>query len=144
MRVEEMLLIQAEALVRSGDVTGGLAILNDFVQNYRYPAYNATSSGYAGRTLLDEIWFQRRVELWGEGFSTSDIRRLQKPIVRFHSGSNSNFPDAYQINIAADDPIMLLRFCTDELNTNFGIVDNPAADTPTSGQNGTLRDGVTD
>lgn len=144
MRVEEMLLIQAEALIRSGNVNGGLSILNNFVQTYRNPEYNATSSGYAGRTLLDEIWFQRRVELWGEGFSTSDLRRLNKPLVRFHDNAESNFPNAFQINFPSDDPWLLMRFCTDELNTNLAVVDNPAGTEPVSGQHGELRDGVTD
>ena len=30
----------------------------------------------------NELWWQRRVELWGEGFATFDIKRLQKGIIR--------------------------------------------------------------
>ena len=78
MRVEEMLLIQAEGLVRSGRTHEGRQILEDFVRTYRDPAYSAAASG---RNLEDEIWFQRRVELWGEGFSNPDTRRLGKPLV---------------------------------------------------------------
>ncbi|MBR0323004.1 MAG: alcohol dehydrogenase catalytic domain-containing protein, partial [Bacteroidales bacterium] len=37
--------------------------------------------------VVTEIWFQRRVELWGEGFSNPDTRRLNKPLVRFHEGT---------------------------------------------------------
>lgn len=141
MRVEEMLLIQAEGLVKSGKAAEGKKILEDFVKTYRDPEYNADATG---RTLENEIWFQRRVELWGEGFSNADTRRLQKPLVRFHKGVASNMPDAYQFNMTPDDGWWLLRFCTDEMNTNLAIVDNSDGSIPTQGQNGELRDGVTD
>lgn len=144
MRVEEMLLIRAEGLVKSGQVDAGVQVLNDFVRNYRNPEYNATASGYGGRSLVDEIWFQRRIELWGEGLSNADTRRLNKPLVRFHEGATSNFPEAYRINMPADDTWWLLSFCTDELDTNMGIVDNEHGAAPKAGQYGNLRDGVTD
>ena len=141
MRVEEMLLIQAEALHMSGKTAEGKKILEDFVKTYRDPSYSVST----GRTnFQDEVWFQRRVELWGEGFSNRDCRRLNKPVVRFHSGKASNFPANFQINLAADDGWLLMRFCTDELNTNFAIVDNTEGSALVAGQNGTLRDGVTD
>ena len=144
MRVEEMILIRAEGLVKSGQVDAGVQVLNDFVRNYRNPEYNATASGYGGRSLEDEIWFQRRIELWGEGLSNADTRRLNKPLVRFHEGATSNFPEAYRINMPADDTWWLLSFCTDELDTNMGIVDNEHGAAPKAGQYGNLLDGVTD
>lgn len=140
MRVEEMLLIQAEGLIKSGQTAAGVQVLNDFVRTYRDPLYNAEATG---RKIEDEVWFQRRVELWGEGFSNSDTRRLGKPLVRFH-GSDSNWPQAFRFNMTADDGWWLLRFCTDELNTNLAIVDNEGGASPVSGQNASLRDGVTD
>ena len=143
MRVEEMLLIQAEALYRSGDEDGGKKVLSDFVRTYRDPSYNPDAS--VGKTFLDELWFQRRVELWGEGFSNTDTRRLNKPLVRFHSGdATSNVPDAFKFNLTADDGWWLMRFTTSELNTNFAIVDNTGGSLPSPGQNGDLKDGVTD
>lgn len=140
MRVEEMLLIQAEGLIKSGQTAAGVQVLNDFVRTYRDPQYNAEATG---RKIEDEVWFQRRVELWGEGFSNSDTRRLGKPLVRFH-GSDSNWPQAFRFNMTADDGWWLLRFCTDELNTNLAIVDNEGGALPVRGQNASLRDGVTD
>lgn len=140
MRVEEMLLIQAEGLIKSGQTAAGVQVLNDFVRTYRDPQYNAEATG---RKIEDEVWFQRRVELWGEGFSNSDTRRLGKPLVRFH-GSDSNWPEAFRFNMTADDGWWLLRFCTNELNTNLAIVDNEGGASPVSGQNASLRDGVTD
>ncbi len=143
MRVEEMLLIQAEGLIKSGKVAEGTKVLNDFVSTYRCPGYDATTTG---RTIENEVWFQRRVELWGEGFSNADTRRLNKPMVRFHGSSkdSSNWPTAFRFNMTADDGWWLLRFCTDELNTNFGIVDNEGGTLPVADQNPDLLDGVTD
>ncbi|MGM9750611.1 MAG: RagB/SusD family nutrient uptake outer membrane protein [Candidatus Cryptobacteroides sp.] len=140
MRVEEMILIMAEAKAHSNEAEAR-KILEDFVKQYRDPSYNSNERGLK---LLDEIWFQRRVELWGEGFGMKDVRRLQKPVVRFHSGQESNVPDAFRFNVAADDGWMLLRFPQREMNTNFAIVDNTGGNQPVAGQNPELKDGVTD
>ena len=141
MRVEEMILILAEAVARGGSEDVARSLLEDFVRTYRDPAYSADAGG---RTLTDEIWFQRRVELWGEGFSNSDTRRLNKPLVRFHEGAGSNVPEAFRFNMAADDGWWLMRFTSSEKNTNLAIVDNTGGTQPVQDQNGGLRDGVTD
>ena len=141
MRVEEMILIQTEGLAKSGSAAQAKALLEDFVRTYRDPAYSAEASG---RSLADEIWFQRRVELWGEGFSNSDTRRLGKPLVRFHDGEESNVPSAFRFNMPADDGWWLMRFTSSEKNTNLAIVDNTGGTQPVQDQYGYLRDGVTD
>lgn len=141
MRVEEMILIQAEGMAKSGDAAGAKALLEEFVREYRDPAYSADAGG---RSLEDEIWYQRRVELWGEGFSNNDTRRLGKPLVRFHGGQKSNFPEAFRFNMPADDPWWLMRFTSSEMNTNLGITDNTGGALPVQDQYPELRDGVTD
>ena len=138
MRVEEMILIQAEAYAKAGNEGKGREILENFVKTYRDPEYFISRNNFS-----DEVWYQRRVELWGEGFANNDARRLNKPIVRFHD-SKSNFPEAFRFNIAADDEWLLMRFTTSELNTNFAIVDNTGGTQPVQDQNAELRDGVTD
>ena len=140
MRVEEMILIQAEGYAISGNEAKAKEILTNFVKTYRDPNYTIPS----GRTLRDEIWFQRRVELWGEGFAVSDARRLNKPIVRFHGPNTTNYADAYQFNIAADDGWLNMRFPQSEKDNNSAIVDNTEGSLPVAGQNPELRDGVTD
>jgi hypothetical protein len=140
MRVEEMIFIQAEAYAKSGNEAKGREILDNFVKTYRDPEY---SSSTTGRSFADEVWFQRRVELWGEGFSNSDTRRLNKPLVRFHD-SKSNFPEAFRFNMTPDEGWWLLRFTNSELNTNFAVVDNTGGNLPVQDQNAELRDGVTD
>lgn len=141
MRVEEMILIQAEGYAISGNEAKAKEILTNFVKTYRDPSYTIPS----GRTLRDEIWFQRRVELWGEGFAMSDIMRLKKPVVRFHSGDSSNpYPTAFQFNVEYGDPYMLLRFPQQEMDNNSALEDNKGGNQPVPAQNGSLRDGVTD
>ena len=140
MRVEEMILIQAEGYARNGQADKGRQILEDFVRTYRDPSYSADA---AGRSLEDEIWYQRRVELWGEGFSNPDTRRLGKPLVRFHDQS-SNFPAAFRFNMPADDGWWLMRFSKSETNTNTAVVNNTGGTLPVQDQYPELRDGVTD
>ena len=142
MRMEEMILIQVEGLAKSGNEGKAKQMLNDFVKTYRDPAYDCSATGLS---FADEIWKQRRIELWGEGFGVYDIKRLGKPLVRFHEGDeDSNMPTAFAFNMKADDGYLLMRFPQGEMNTNFAIVDNTEGDAPVQGQNGGLRDGVTD
>lgn len=140
MRAEEMILIEVEGLAKSGKEGDARTMLENFVKTYRDPSYTIPSS----RQFADEIWFQRRVELWGEGFFSADAKRLGKPIVRFHGANTCNFPDAFQFNMAADDGWLNMRFPQTELDNNLGVVNNADGKIPEAGQNPTLRDGVTD
>ena len=140
MRVEEMILIQAEGLAKSGSEDQARQILENFVKTYRDPEYSSTAQN---RSLADEIWYQRRIELWGEGFFMADANRLHKPVVRFHDDTN-NMPDAFRFNIDPDDPWLLMRFSDSETNANAAIVNNTGGTQPKQDQNPGLRDGVTD
>lgn len=141
MRAEEMILIQAECYAAMGNEGKAREILENFVKTYRDPKYDSSSKG---RTIMDEVWYQRRVELWGEGFSNNDTRRLGKPLVRFHEGEYSNEPDAFKFNMTPDDGWWLMRFPQRETNNNGAVIDNTEGSIPKAGQNGGLRDGVTD
>ncbi len=143
MRVEEMILIKAEATAMAGGLAAGKQVLEDFVKTYRDPAYSSKATSAAA--FQDEVWFQRRVELWGEGFSISDIMRLQKNIVRFTSSVATNFPEAFKFNLAANDPYLLLRIPQKETNNNRGIpvsANNKGGALPVSGAGAGLTDGV--
>lgn len=142
MRVEEMILIQAECLANLNKDGEATSVLEDFVKTYRDPSYSASGRGLS---LKDEIWFQRRVELWGEGFGIFDTKRLNKPLVRFLGTEEStNQPTNFRFNMKADDPWLLMKFANAELNTNLDIIDNKGGSQPTIDQNPELRDGVTD
>jgi len=115
MRVEEMILIQAEATAMSGDVAGGKKILEDFVRTYRDPDYACNATTAEG--VQEAVWFQRRVELWGEGFSYFDIMRLKKPIDR----RGANYEASVTYNIPAESKIMLWIIPEDEVNNNKAL-----------------------
>ena len=127
MRVEEMILIKAEATAMGGNPTSGKQILEDFVKTYRDPSYVAPANDALG--LQDEIWRQRRVELWGEGFSLFDMKRLKKPLER----KNTNYPEAVRYDLPAEAPILLWLIPEDEVNSNEGIsedTNNPVIKVP--------------
>ena len=115
MRVEEMILIQAEGKAMSGDVAGGKKILEDFVRTYRDPDYTCNATTAEG--VQEAVWFQRRVELWGEGFSYFDIMRLKKPIDR----RGANYEASVTYNIPAESKIMLWIIPEDEVHNNKAL-----------------------
>ena len=141
MRAEEMILIKAEGIAKAGDQATAKNILENFVKTYRDPNYSAAANGLS---LEDEIWLQRRIELWGEGFAMSDKMRLGKNIVRFRPGKDTNVDALYQFNLSANDPWLLMRFTRDELNGNAGVVQNEGGQLPQPGEGAELTDGVTD
>ncbi len=143
MRAEEMIFIKAEALAKgSGGLAAGKQVLEDFVKTNRDPSYTATATTVAD--FENEIWLQRRVELWGEGFSMADVMRLGRNVVRYHPSEATNVPEAYRFNIAANDPWLLLRFVQKETTNNAGIVQNEGGSEPKSGDGSALLDGLTD
>ncbi len=85
MRSAEMVLIEAEAKAMMGDITGAqdaLAILGEA----RDSAFDKTEFS-TQEELMEEIKFQRRVELWGEGFSFHDHIRWDEPLDHTNSGA---------------------------------------------------------
>ena len=145
MRYEEMLLIQAEATAMAGDLPRGKTILENFIKAERDPNYVCTAADVTA--FQNEVWFQRRVELWGEGFSMADIMRLGKNIVRVSSAVTTNFPNNFAFNMASNDGWLLMRIPQDETNSNAGIplsANNNDGRQPQPGDGAGLKDGVTD
>ena len=83
MRIEEMYFIEAEAAehLNPGE---GVALLGEFMRNYRDASYTYNQNNDA----IDEIVFQKRVELWGEGLSFFDYKRLNMSVTRGYEGTN--------------------------------------------------------
>ena len=73
MRVEEMYFIEAEAAAHL-NASEGKTLVEKFMQTYRYPEYSCSVS--SSDDVVEEIVFQKRVELWGEGLTFFDIKRL--------------------------------------------------------------------
>jgi hypothetical protein len=89
MRIEEMVLMEAEALCRLGRDAEAITALMKLMSK-RDPNYTTAKAGTAmgamttdeTGSLLEEIIIQRRIELWGEFGRVYDIRRLKQGLVR--------------------------------------------------------------
>ena len=83
MRSSEMYLTEAEALVRLGKSDEAYAVLSEFMSNRL-----AEGEWEVKRATFEVVQNQRRVELWGEGFSYFDHRRWQMDMDRGYEGTN--------------------------------------------------------
>lgn len=114
MRIEEMYYIYAEATGMQSPSAGAEA-LQQFVKQYRDPAYTCTAS--TAQELQDAVWLQRRIELWGEGLSYYDMLRLKKPLDRVDGG----WPAILTYRIDPTDPVLVFPIPFSEVNTNKQI-----------------------
>ena len=80
MRASEMLLIEAEALAREGFPEKAVIPLNELRHARGLGDYDLT--GKSLDDVVNEILMERRRELWGEGFSITDILRTQQSVKR--------------------------------------------------------------
>ncbi len=120
LRAGELFLIEAEAKARLGDYVGAAAVLFELVSN-RDPEY--TLSENTGEALIDEIMFNRRIELWGEGHRWFDLKRLNLPIDR--SGANHIIANVLFLEKPAGDIEWEFLIPRGELETNPNTVQNP-------------------
>ena len=116
MRIEEMYFIQAEATAHSS-AAEGKQLLEDFMKKFRYATYSCSASDQDG--IIEEIVFQKRVELWGEGQSYFDIKRLNYPVTRYYSGTN--FTATAQFNTTTRPAWMNFVIVQTEANNNEGV-----------------------
>ena len=128
MRVEEMYLIEAEAEGMQSE-GNGIALLTAFAQTRDASFVYGTHTDAYGNTstsqFLNEVWWQRRVELWGEGFAPFDIKRLNKGIIR--SYPNTNHLEFCRWNTTTPPSWMTLCIVQTETNYNYDCTNN---DTP--------------
>ncbi|MDY5814420.1 MAG: RagB/SusD family nutrient uptake outer membrane protein [Bacteroides sp.] len=124
MRAEEMILIKAEALAhqsKGGEAATALKVL----MAERDPSWHETT------VTVDDVWFQRRIELWGEGFSFFDLMRLKKGLDRRDAG----WPTSAAFNLPAESQIFLWLIPEDEIEQNKALTkenNNPLAPVPTA------------
>ena len=83
MRVEEMYFIEAEAKAHSS-VREGLTLLENFMNQYRRPNYAllVNKDDVPKKSAINMIVEQKRIELWGEGQSFFDYKRLDMGVDR--------------------------------------------------------------
>ena len=118
MRSAEMYLIEAEAKAMNNDAAGAITAINALVQP-RNSAYSASS--LTGTALVNEIRLQRRIELWGEGFSLLDIKRLNQPLAR-PTGTGNHGALAVLYTLPAADPNWLFKIPQGEFDANKALV----------------------
>lgn len=121
MRVSEMYLLNAEAAARlgmDGAAQASLAVLlkerlleeDSFVDTY--------VAGLSGQRLIDEIYLQTRIELWGEGKSYLAMKRNKATIKR-----GANHLSFVGVEMAYDDERLTFEIPEQE------IIDNPFINT---------------
>lgn len=120
MRAAEMYLIEAEAKAKLGQDANAAKLLFDLISK-RDAAYKLSTS--TSTKLLDEIYFHRRVELWGESFRFLDLKRLNQPLNR--NGTNAIASIAVLFDVPAGDRQWEFLFPRREMNANKAIVQNP-------------------
>ncbi len=125
----EMRLIQAEAALRSGDIPGAVARINEVRAYHNLPDAAAANATEAWDLLMKE----RGLELWLEGRRLPDLRR-------WATESTTAARAAFQVKRgtafgqpAADDPVenvlnadpLCLRVSTNETFSNPNLQNNP-------------------
>jgi hypothetical protein len=112
IRASEMHLIEAEAEANLGNSTIAQDALFE-VQGKRVK--ESVKSKATGLDLLNEIYTERRKELFGEGFRLFDIKRLKQKMVRTGTDSWS------LISIEANSPRFDLPIPQQEIDANKAI-----------------------
>lgn len=128
MRVEEMYLIYAEAegMKKGGDP----AALESFMTTYRDPEYSYArrsarfgKGNYFVKNFQEEVYFQKRVELLGEGAGWFDAKRLGVGVHTNYDGSNIVY-DVVKYNIEGVSPFWNFTIPQSEIENNEYIIED--------------------
>lgn len=126
MRVEEMYFIAAEAQAHI-DPAAGRQYLETFMKTYRYATYFCGSTDKDD--IVEEIVFQKRMELWGEGRAFFDLKRLGYPCIRAYEGTNFEW-GASTYNTSGRPTWYNFCITNQECDNNAGIPRSMNAPTP--------------
>lgn len=118
MRVEEMYFIEAEAAAHL-NASEGLTLITNFMKTYRNSSYSTMAKSQDD--IIDEIYFQKSIELWGEGQTFFDIKRLNKSVLRGYTGTNWG-DDLTRFNTNGRPAWMNLVIIQSEKNNNKALV----------------------
>lgn len=117
MRMAEMYLIASEAAARKGDDAQAKAILLKLLKERTaeasYPEVEAKIQQMSNAELLKEILYNWRVEMWGEGFSLTVMKRFKNDVQR--SPRNIYFKDE---TIKWNDPRLTYETPRNETTNN--------------------------
>ena len=143
MRVEEMYLIEAEAVGMSQGESAGIAKLEDFMKTYRDPEYSyakaATTFGDGFvKNFQEEVLYQKRVEFWGEGVGYFDAKRIRPGMITWYPGSNV-IHDTMKYNVEEASPYWTFVIPVNEIENNDYIVEADGVATEIDGVMTTLN-----
>ena len=113
-----MYFIEAEAAAHQ-DAARGAKLLTEFMKNYRDPNYSTKKT--STDDVVEEIVFQKRVELWGEGQTFFDIKRLNYSVTRGYPGTNCG-DELSRLNTKGRPAWMNLVLIRTEANNNKALV----------------------
>lgn len=113
MRASEMILIEAEALAHLGLTDQAAKALEELMVN-RDPEWSATN------VTVDDVYLQRNIELWGEGFGFLDLKRLNKGVNRTYEGSNH----VTKIDVSAGTVDWVYQIPLTEIQENDALSEN--------------------
>ena len=120
MRSSEMYLIEAEALAMMNDISGAQDALAPLAIE-RDSAFDIGQFG-TQESLMEQIKFQRRLELWGEGFGYTDKIRWDEGIDHAADGGSGAsqvlYQDAYQIDRPSVNDDWIFKIPQAEINAN--------------------------
>lgn len=111
MRVAEMYLLRAEAAAKSGMETEARSSLKDLLELRVDDADYV--DGLSGDDLVDEIYLQTRIELWGEGKSYLAMKRNKATIQR-----GANHLSFVGVAIPYDDERLTFEIPEQEIQDN--------------------------
>lgn len=118
MRLEELYLIQAEAVGASEGVSAGVSLLNSFMRSYRDPSYNFSATDL--RAFQLEVLTQMRIESWGEGWAFPSAKRLQPDVIQNYEGTNAP-TDEFKVNCKGIKPTWTLVIPQAEVQSNVAL-----------------------
>ncbi len=120
MRSSEMYLIEAEAKAMLNDIPGAQEALRPLGEE-RDSAYDVTIYN-TQESMMDHIKFQRRLELWGEGFGYTDKIRWDEGIDHAADGGSGAsavlYQEAYQIERPSVNDDWIFKIPQAELDAN--------------------------
>ncbi|PHK21516.1 hypothetical protein VF12_38535 [Nostoc linckia z15] len=120
MRIDEMYLLNAEASAKTGDEAGAKSRLVELLTTRLGGAANANTyvNGLSGQSLVNAIYLQTRIELWGEGKSYLAMKRNQATVTR---GTNHVFRAGQSFSYNSDE--LSFQIPQVELNNNAAITE---------------------
>lgn len=117
-RKTEAVFIKAEALYHTNP-TLAASTLGTWVKTYRDTAYVVPVT--SGDALLNEILRQKGFEFFLEGHRFSDLKRNNKSVIKYQTGSDG----APLISVPANDYRFIWPIPRSEVQTNPNMIQNP-------------------